>query len=366
MEVGRYTFTLEDKSRYEVLGMSSGNRYVEAIIYYPINDEAVEGKDKANYISKQKLERIHPLFKKAAENIGNVINLYDNADPSDGKYPVIFFSHGYGGYAEQNQRMIIDLVKTGFIVVSIGHAYEASVIAVDNVVTIPMDSKIRTASPFIPSMIAQNKLLKTKADDMTILDKWNKFQAKYCSFMKGRVKVWADDTLFILNYLKEQNLNEKFILFDKMDFSKGVGATGHSFGGCTSYYLCMNNPDFVCGINIDGGIFGDYEGLNMKPFMQISCFENINVATRTFCYAGNDLYKLLIKNMKHIGLSDGKYLLRKPFYVGKIDCEKMERALFSAHREFFSKYLKGIDTNFEYLEKAVCDEVIFEKYEKTH
>ena len=43
MEVGRIQYSLEDKSRYEVLGGSSGNRFVEVVIFYPINEDRVTG-----------------------------------------------------------------------------------------------------------------------------------------------------------------------------------------------------------------------------------------------------------------------------------------------------------------------------------
>lgn len=363
MEVGRYSITLEDKSRYEVLGYSSGNRFVETVIYFPVEDSAVEGKDRAKYIYEHKLVQMHPFYKKIVAKYGNVVNLYEDVDPAEGKFPVIFFSHGYGGYAEQNQRMIIDLVKTGFIVVSLGHAFEATVIGMENRGVILQDKKIKIVSPAIPALFAQYRILNSKTNDRDSLYKWDEYQNKYCSFMKGRVKVWADDTTFVLKYLKEQNSNEKFLLYDRMDFSRGVGATGHSFGGCTSYYLCMNNPEFTCGINIDGGIFGDYEGLNTKPFMQISCEKNVNVATRTICFRKAEVYRVIFKKMMHIGFSDAKYYAGTKSFVGKMNPEKMEQALFSAHREFFSKYLKGIDNNFKKLEESTGDEIIFERFE---
>lgn len=363
MEVGRYSITLEDKSRYEVLGYSSANRFVETVIYYPVEDSAVEGKSRAKYVYDHKLVQMHPFYKKMLAKYENVINLYEDVEASEGKFPVIFFSHGYGGYAEQNQRMIIDLVKTGFIVVSLGHAFEAAVIGMENHGVILQDKKIKTVSPMIPALIAQYKLLNSKTNLRDSLDNWNAFQNKYCSFMKSRVQVWADDTTFVLKYLKEQNSNEKFLLYDRMDFSRGVGATGHSFGGCTAYYLCMNNPEFTCGINIDGGVFGDYEGLNAKPFMQISCEKNVNLATRTICFRKAEVYRIIFKKMKHIGFSDSKYYAGNKSFVGKLNTEKMELALFSAHREFFSKYLKGIDSNFKVLEEAACDEIVFERYE---
>lgn len=364
MLVGRKYFSLIDDSRYEVLNGGSKGRAIEVVLYYPIDDITPE-KARAEvspYLPKMKLDKINPTFKSGIKKCKDISSVYDNLDAIDGEFPVVFFSHGYGGYAEQNSRMVVELVKSGFIVVSVGHAYEASVIKLDDGSLITYNNKIKVCSPMIPALIAQKRIAKINNDPHLALEAFNKFQDKYCSFMKTRVAVWADDIRFVLAYLKEHSKDEKFILCNRMDFSRGVGTTGHSFGGCTSYYLCLNDSDFTCGINIDGAIFGDYEGRMKSPFLQISCDKNINLITRTITHRASDTYRLILKNMQHIGLSDGKLILPK-MYSGKLEIEKMEHALFSAHIDFFSKYLKGKDNNFENVEKSVCEEVVFERFE---
>lgn len=43
-------------------------------------------------------------------------------------YPVIFFNHGYSSQMSQNTVLCSDLASSGYIVVSIGHPYEASIL----------------------------------------------------------------------------------------------------------------------------------------------------------------------------------------------------------------------------------------------
>lgn len=364
MEVGRYKFAVEDKSRYEVLGYSSGNRKLEVIVYYPVDDSSVKGKKKGKYVSDVKLEHIHPAYKKGIKKFyPDTINLYDNVKPIDEKFPIVFFSHGFGGFAEQNTRMVIDLVKSGFIVVSVGHTFEASVVELDNGAYYCMDKNAKACSPMIPALFAQSRLMRLKSEPIVLLEEFDKFQNKYCKYMKGRVKVWADDVIFVLNHLKTQDTNERFILSGKMDFDN-IGTTGHSFGGCISYYLCMNNPEFKCGINIDGALFGDYEGFMTKPFMLITCESNLNIIPRILSHRRTDTYRVIMKKQKHIGLSDAKYIIPNKSFCGSLNIEKMENALFAAHREFFSKYLKAHNSNFEDLEKATNEEIVFERYEE--
>jgi len=131
-------------------------------------------------------------------------------------------------------------------------------------------------------------------------------------------------------------------LFFDIDFSKGIGASGHSLGGCLAYYLCKYNKEFTCGINIDGGLFGDYPVKTMdRPFMQISCKENINVETRPLLNTCADVYQVIFEDMKHMGYTDAKFYIPTKMLVGKLDNEEMYKHLAYSHISFFDKYLKG-------------------------
>lgn len=61
--------------------------------------------------------------------------------------------------------------------------------------------------------------------------------------------------LFILGNSSAKNETNKSRVWDRLE---GTGVTGHSLGGCVAYYLCRHFEEFICGINIDGGLFGDY------------------------------------------------------------------------------------------------------------
>ena len=126
------------------------------------------------------------------------------------------------------------------------------------------------------------------------------------------------------------------------DFYKGVGASGHSFGGNTAYALCARNEDFVCGINIDGAPFGDYTNdIQNKPFMQISCEANEKAAARVYLNHTKPVYKVLFKDMQHIGFADSKYTMPMKSVVGKLPPDVMHENLCKCHLEFFDAYLKN-------------------------
>ena len=124
------------------------------------------------------------------------------------------------------------------------------------------------------------------------------------------------------------------------DFSKGIGATGHSMGGATAYYLCHHKAEFVCGVNVDGGIFGNYEGMIMKkPFLQICSTDNYNVVTRALFNTKAPVQCEIFENLKHIGFTDAKFMIPLKMVVGKMDANEMYERLSALHLEFFEKYL---------------------------
>jgi dienelactone hydrolase len=136
-----------------------------------------------------------------------------------------------------------------------------------------------------------------------------------------------------------QELKKRYV--QQIDFSKGIGATGHSLGGAVAYYLCQHEEEFACGINIDGAVFGDYEGMIMKkPFLQICCKENYNTMTRSLIRTEAFVRCEVFEDMKHIGFSDAKFMIPIAAVVGKMDGVEMYKRLSACHFEMFDKYLK--------------------------
>ena len=122
-----------------------------------------------------------------------------------------------------------------------------------------------------------------------------------------------------------------------------IGITGHSFGGAMAYYLCMNDPQFKCGVNIDGGLFGDYTGMIMeKPFMQITSENDEYLVSRGYMEHTAPAYKAVFRDMKHQGFSDLKHAIPMKSITGKLDADAMHENLCKCHAEFFDAYLKGI------------------------
>ena len=144
--------------------------------------------------------------------------------------------------------------------------------------------------PMLPNILALNKLSKMKGTDKELTKEIDRYQERFGGFLIKRLPEWEKDIYTALNYAK-QNYS------DLIDFDKGIGLTGHSFGGAIAYYLCMKDPQFKCGVNIDGILFGKYNDKVMdKPFLMIACDEHEVIAARVYG-------KVLVKKNAWLGMN---------------------------------------------------------------
>ena len=190
--------------------------------------------------------------------------------------------------------------------------------------------------PVIKIPVQMSKLKKMKADPKEkaeAIDKWQKTSAPY---LNVRVREWEKDTMAAVIYAKEN-------YSDFIDFSLGIGVSGHSMGGAVAYALCQDCDDFKCGINIDGALFGEHDGKVMKkPYLQIDCRGNIELIYRGFVQKEAPAYRVIVEGMQHIGFSDLKHAIPISFLVGKADPDMVHEVVSQCHMEFFDTYLKGV------------------------
>ncbi len=337
--VGTFVYTVWN-DREEVMHQG-GMRSVSARVYYPVLKESVAGLKKMTALSENMLKGLKaafgaaPDFKKNPE--ANVSECYENAERIPGKkFPLIMFNHGLNSYREGNSFLCIDLASHGYVVISVGHSYEAVCSEFEDGTVLFFDKNIakKMYEPMLGGVIAMLKLMKARGSNEELSRRFDEVQRKYCRLLMSRLPEWVMDNEAALHYAK-QNLT------DLIDFEKGVGASGHSMGGDVAYALCAGNPDFTCGINLDGALFGDYtDAVQTKPFMQISCADNEYMVTRVYTRHIEKVYKVLFKEMHHAGFSDIKHLIPMKMMVGKLEPDVMHENVCRCHLEFFDAYLK--------------------------
>jgi len=141
-----------------------------------------------------------------------------------------------------------------------------------------------------------------------------------------------------------ERINTQYEIGTHIDFLNGIAATGHSMGGAVAYNLCLNSEEIRYGINIDGGLFGDFTGKTLtKPFLQFACKENWNVESAVLLNKEAPVYCAIFDNMKHFGFTDAKFFMPLKMVVGKMDAMKMHTHLTKYHILFLDRYLKKMD-----------------------
>lgn len=338
--VGTETFTVVDNSRKEQLGGSEENRKISVRMYYPAEKAQAEGKQRASVFSEKKKAAVQKalLLRSIAEEMLTAEYFEDIPHAAGERFPLVMFNHGYNMYVEANTYLCIELASHGYIVASVGHAHEALENDYEDGSFDLFDKNINKImyTNTIKAVLSQFRLLKKKLSPEEAYSRFLAFQDTYTPYIKGRLPEWRRDNLCVLNELRQR-------YSQWVDFSVGVGVSGHSLGGACAYDLCQYEEDFACGINIDGGVFGDYTGRTMKkPFFQICCRENYNVETKPLLDTNAPVHYAVFSGMKHIGFTDAKFLVPSKSLTGKMDPQVMYSHLADIHIRFFDKYLKGL------------------------
>lgn len=359
--VGTFTHTIHT-DRDEVLNPGT-KRCVPVRVYYPVLKASAEGMNKIKYMSRDianalKKSMHAPINYDKSDAAGdNFSDCYENAPKIEGmKFPLIMFNHGLASYREANSFLCLDLASHGYVVISVGHPYDASLTELDDGTKIELhkDTMKRQYEPFLPGAISVLKLTKSKGSNRELAERFDVIQNKYCKYVQSRVDEWEKDTLSAVDYAKEN-------LSDIIDFSNGIGATGHSLGGATAYMLCLDHEEFACGLNLDGALFGNNKGkILRKPFAQISCKTNLKAETRTYIDHTESVYSVLFQKMQHIAFSDLKHMIPIKAIVGGLDADLAHEYVCKIHLELFDSYLKKTK---DHPDLKSCDMVTIKEYQ---
>jgi dienelactone hydrolase len=160
------------------------------------------------------------------------------------QYPIVLFSPSWTGRRNQNTVQAEELASQGFVVVGIDHPYSTDL-------TIFPDG--RTAKTTLSEWL-------DCSTDETL--------AASIRTAEAQVRIRAEDARFVLDELERLNRFDPQGLFtNRFDISR-AGIFGHSFGGAVAAEVCLTDPRFKAGIDLDGYIFGESTRKPIsKPFL---------------------------------------------------------------------------------------------------
>lgn len=323
-----------------------GVRRIPVTIYYPA--DSTEGKPSAPYAFPE-LSDDEDYRRRIGET---VTHCYEDVRPSASMadFPVVIFNMGYGSFEMTCTVLCSDLASRGYVVASPGHPEESAAVKYRDgtVVRIsPRYSEPMTSGEIMNAIMPLFEEFKTvdETEDERLVEMGREFfRIQNCFGI--RVKPWVQDTVYTASYLEQLNRGEVSSLFaGRLRLDIGIGLTGHSFGGSTAIEALITDPRFVCGINCDGGHFGDTYGMDVgKPMLGLGNPFIWKMLKAVFLYNSADAYHVTLGNTDHLAFCDSLWTGRgtpEEARIGTRDPEDTRTVITQYHLKFFDRYLLG-------------------------
>ncbi|MGK7934831.1 MAG: hypothetical protein AB4206_03365 [Xenococcaceae cyanobacterium] len=300
--VGTTSYHFVDLEREETYTENpNDNREVTAKVWYP--SVKLPSSETTPYLTKELGNAIASSLGIPPQDFINVIQSISTNSVADAgvaeaesEYPVLIFSHGFGGLPELNTIKAEELASQGYVVVAINHTY-------DSLINTFPDGRIITQSSLFTEAENQSELIELLAESINIR---------------------SQDAQFVLDQLAEIDAGENpnGLFAGKLDLEQ-VGMYGYSLGGATTAKVLSLDSRFQAGINLDGGLYGDVANVSLaQPFMFLTTealglgnnYEPIDQELSQLQQffinnLENEAYEVTISGTKHFDFNDLPYLV---------------------------------------------------------
>lgn len=262
--IGNYTVGIKHTSFEYVY--ENKKREIQMYIYYPANSN--EGKNPYPYGVK---EIFIPHNADAISSTRTHCYADVQISKSKDKYPLVIFSVGFGCFTMLNTVLCSDLASSGFIVASIGHPGDGTVYFPDgrieqiyekNMEEMMDEERNKMLGGYIPRFDAIG-------DNIEAVELGREYFSLQ-PFFNDNLEIWLNDTSAAIDYFESEYINNESMFYKKIDFDCGISVGGHSYGGSAAVDMARRDRRIVCGVNIDGGNYGNHYGEDIKkPFLSI-------------------------------------------------------------------------------------------------
>ncbi|MBM3121400.1 MAG: hypothetical protein FJZ97_04335 [Chloroflexi bacterium] len=287
--VGTVTLVLVDDTRAEIYADTAGGpRRFLIQVWYPAlperSDQPAPWMENVGIVAPAIAEwlSLPSFFLDHLELAHTSSYLEAPVDPAGAPYPLLIFSHGWGGFRAQNTFQMQELASHGYVVVGMEHTYGA-------VVTVFPDGSVADNDPAaLPEDVPD---------------------AEYDAAARRLVQQWIGDMAFALDKLEAWNRMDPAGRFTGVLDGTRVGVLGHSTGGAAAVEFCATNVRCGAGLGMDVWMTpvseATLEGGVAQPFLFLfseqwptaknqALFERLrqgsNPADRTLTILGTDHY----------------------------------------------------------------------------
>ena len=276
------------------------------------------------------------------------------------RWPVVIFSHGFNSTPWQNVVQMEELASHGFVVVSLGHPYDASRLTFPDGHVVLDNSRTRPPQPSPPDQAAAMRLaalVDSAREPDSVRARWRRTEEHFVRvgvYVMASVEVWYDDTRFLMDRLAaidagtdRETAGPRERLAGRLDLQR-LGVAGMSFGGSTAGITCARDPRCRAGANLDGWQFGRImEHPLAVPFLFVT--RDGNAQLPVYFGASADLVHVAVRGATHGSFGD--LAIAMPLFrwiarpglalLGTIDGASIERIMSRYLVAFFRQYLLG-------------------------
>lgn len=186
--------------------------------------------------------------------------------PQEATYPVLIFSHGWGGFPHVYTSILQEAASHGYVVAAINHPYASSVTA------FPDGHVVLGNFDLDPEML---------------------------------FAIVSEDQQFVLDQLEALNANDPGGMFTGRLNLEQIGVFGHSLGGIAATSTLFADDRFHAGISIDGGIAESVrnEGID-QPFIYMAA-NGGELGSFSFRHFRGSVTTVRVETFGHNNFTDG-------------------------------------------------------------
>lgn len=274
---------------------------------------------------------------------------YQELPISQGRFPVLIFSHGYGSKATGYYALLSEIASQGYIVINMNHTYESLGVTLPNgkVKSFDYDFQRQISEG---SMTTVEPLIKAFKDGLDYEERHPIVREAVKTYFEGTIEDrWADDVILTLDLL--EGWNDFGLLKNKINLDQ-IGIFGHSVGGGTAGKVAMRDERIKAAANLDGIQWGDMiDSTYQIPYLYLSAdwpAEHEDINSHVYINKSTDLfYECKLLNSGHPNFMDIPLMIpvNSLSGCGTIDPYLGIEITNSLVTAFFDTHLKGLPNN---------------------
>ena len=266
---------------------------------------------------------------------------------ADTSYPVIVFSHAMGLNAEQNTPLMEHLASHGYVVIGISHTrMTVRAISSQGQVIYPDPDRLNQAFTEGAGNRAQEfdvraASAKSAAERAEIVFELGERTTR----MNEQIAIRVADMRLVLDVIATptKGPSELATLLERVDADR-IGLLGMSVGGATVIDVCKIDARCRAGVNLDGGLFGQYQRQPLStPFLSMVSAGNKKYGEHLLVNSTSDYYEVLVEGAGHGDFCDMTFVM--PFMKwfganGPIEPMRAVDIVNAVSLRFFDAYLR--------------------------